>query len=106
MEYTVFDTNGFADYRSWLARDKSKYQSIHRLIFSIQRDGPLDGYGKPEVLKGNYKCCYSRRIDDKNRLIYQYFEEDGNSRTIILGCSGHYSGRENTQKQRLLSKLK
>ena len=105
MEYTVFDNKGFSDYKNWLHIDKTKYQSIHKLIMSIQRDGPLLGYGKPEVLKGDYKGCYSRRIDEKNRLIYQYSEKDGNSETIILGCSDHYSGKENTQKQRLLNKL-
>lgn len=105
MEYTVFDNKGFSDYKSWLTKDKSKYREIHKLIISIQRDGPLEGVGKPELLKGDYKGCYSRRIDEKNRLIYQYNKKDGNSETIILGCCEHYSGKENTQKQRLLCKL-
>lgn len=107
MQYTVFDSNGFDDYKSWLRLDKSKYEKINSLIMSIQRDGPLSGLGKPEVLKGNYKGNYSRRIDDKNRLIYQ-FQENKNTRdsnTIIRGCKDHYRGNEQTEKQNLLNIL-
>lgn len=107
MKYTVFDSNGFEDYKSWLNKDKSKYVRINSLIESIQRDGPLQGIGKPEVLKGNYKGNYSRRIDDKNRLIYQYQknEKTGDSNTVIIGCTDHYKGTEQTQKQKLLSMI-
>ena len=103
--YLIFDNKGFEDYKSWLSQDKSKYKRIHMLIQSIQRCGPLEGEGKPEVLKGDYKGCYSRRIDEKNRLIYKYEKDDSSSSTIILGCADHYSGKENTEKQRLLNKL-
>ena len=105
MKYTVFDSTGFNEYKSWLHEDKSKYEKINSLIMSIQRDGPLNGIGKPEVLKGNYKGNYSRRIDDKNRLIYQYQKNDktGDSNTIIIGCKEHYKGNEQTQKQILIS---
>ncbi len=107
MKYTVFDIKGFHDYRRWLKDDKSKYEKINDLIQSIQRDGPLKGKGKPEVLKGSYKGNYSRRIDDKNRLIYQYYEDKktGDSNTLILGCKEHYSGSENTEKQKCLAIL-
>ena len=103
--YTIFDSNGFRDYKSWLSNDKSKYRTIHKLLLSIQRDGPLKGYGKPEILKENYKGCYSRRIDEKNRLIYKYSEENGNTKIFILGCSGHYEKKENTEKYILLDML-
>ena len=107
MKYTVFDINGFNDYKGWLREDKSKYEKINSLIASIQRDGPLNGIGKPEILKGNYKGNYSRRIDDKNRLIYQYQENEqtGDSNTVILGCKDHYKGNEQTQKQKLINML-
>lgn len=105
MDYTVFDLKGFSDYKSWLKNDKKILKTINELIISIQRHGPLDGYGKPEVLRGNYKGCYSRRIDEKNRLIYQYSKKDGDSETIVLGCCDHYSGKENTIKQSLMDKF-
>ena len=107
MQYTVFDSNGFEDYKSWLRLDKSKYEKINSLIISIQRDGPLNGIGNPELLKGDYKGNYSRRIDQKNRLIYQFIrnKKTGDCQTIILGCKEHYKGSEHTQKQNYLSML-
>lgn len=105
MKYTIFNMKGFEEYTSWLKEDKSKYEKINNLITSIQRDGPLNGIGKPEALKGNYKGNYSRRIDDKNRLIYQYQrdEKTGNTNTVIIGCKDHYKGQ--TQKEKLVSML-
>ena len=107
MKYTIFDMRGFDDYKSWLREDRSKYEKINNLIISIQRDGPLKGIGKPEVLKNDYKGNYSRRIDDKNRLIYQYYEnkQTGDSNTIIIGCKDHYSGGEKTQKQKCIDRI-
>ncbi|MBP5436639.1 MAG: Txe/YoeB family addiction module toxin [Treponema sp.] len=105
MKYTIFNMKGFEEYTSWLKEDKSKYEKINNLITSIQRDGPLNGIGKPEALKGNYKGNYSRRIDDKNRLIYQYQknEKTGDVNTVIIGCKEHYKGQ--TQKEKLVSML-
>ncbi|MCI1721790.1 MAG: Txe/YoeB family addiction module toxin [Lachnospiraceae bacterium] len=42
--------------------------------------------GKPEALKFALSGCFSRRIDAKNRLVYQ---TDGSS-VIILSCRYHY----------------
>lgn len=104
--YTIFDKKGFEEYCDWLKINKDKYRSINQLIISIQRNGPLNGLGKPELLKGNYKGCYSRRIDEKNRLIYRYAKDkDGNPQTVILGCRDHYSGKENTYKQNLFGEF-
>lgn len=105
MQYTIFNSKGFDDYKSWLREDKSKYEKINSLITSIQRDGPLCGLGKPEPLKGDYKGNYSRRIDEKNRLIYQYQrnEKSGDTSTVIIGCKDHYKGQ--TQREKLVNIL-
>jgi Txe/YoeB family toxin of Txe-Axe toxin-antitoxin module len=50
--------------------------------------GLIKGIGKPEALKGTK--TYSRRIDEKNRLIYAG-DEDNNLR--IFSCKGHYSDK-------------
>ena len=49
----------------------------------------LKGEGKPESLEGNFSGYYSRRIDEKNRLIYR---EVGNG-IEILKCKGHYNDK-------------
>jgi toxin YoeB len=61
-------------------------KKINKLLISIQRDGLLGGIGKPERLKyGNNR--YSRRIDEKNRLVYKQASEN---LIEILSCEGHY----------------
>jgi toxin YoeB len=59
---------------------------IDQLIDAILAD-PTTGIGRPERLRkdGNY---YSRRIDEKHRLVYRLNKE---SATIhLLRCHGHY----------------
>ena len=67
------------------ARTEKPLKKINALIKSIQRDGLLGGIGHPEPLK--WRKGYSRRIDSKNRLVYD--NHDGHS-FRILSCKGHY----------------
>ena len=62
---------------------------IKRLIKDIERNGCLDGIGNPEALRGDLQGEYSRRIDEKNRLVYHM--EDG--RIFIAACRGHYGDK-------------
>ena len=80
-----FDEEAFTEYISWQSQDKKTLKRINALIKSIQRDGFMQGIGKPEVLKGNK--AYSRRIDDQNRLVYI---GDEKRNLVILSCKGHY----------------
>lgn len=66
--------------------DRKLIKRINRLINDISRN-PYNGVGKPEHLK--YSEGYSRRIDDKNRLIYFY--EDNT--IVIKACIGHYDDK-------------
>ena len=59
---------------------------IMKLIDDVQRD-PFEGLGKPEPLKHELKGCWSRRIDDEHRLVYQVSGE----KIRILACRYHYS---------------
>ena len=46
-----------------------------------------EGIGKPEPLAGNLTGFWSRRINEKDRLIYKIDEEN----VYILACKYHYS---------------
>lgn len=59
---------------------------INQLIKSIERDGALDGIGKPEKLKGNLAGFYSRRIDIEHRLVYTVDDQQ----ISIIACRYHY----------------
>jgi toxin YoeB len=60
-------------------------QRINDLIKECLRT-PFKGIGKPEPLKGNFAGCWSRRITDEHRLIYQVKEK----KLHILQCRYHY----------------
>lgn len=81
----TFTEQALKEYISWQAEDKKTLKRINQLIQDIQRNGFLNGIGKPEALKG--RKAYSRRIDDKNRLVYL---GDENQNLVILACKGHY----------------
>ena len=80
-----FTDKGWLQYSAWENEDKKTLKKIKKLIKSINRDGAMEGEGKPEKLK-NIPDTYSRRIDETNRLIY--IATDGNC--TIKSCKGHY----------------
>ena len=71
------------DYLYWQGQDKKTLKRINSLIKDIERN-PFEGIGKPEPLK--YRSCWSRRIDDQNRIVYDI--KDG--KMLIVSCRGHY----------------
>ena len=70
----------------WRARNKKISARIKRLLDEIVEAGPLNGAGKPEMLNGDLKGCYSRRITGAHRLVYKI---KGNT-LLILSCRNHY----------------
>lgn len=58
---------------------------IKKLIDDVLRH-PFSGLGKPEPLKYEFSGLWSRRIDQKNRLIYSV----KNNMVLLISCSGHY----------------
>ena len=67
-------------------QDKKTVKRINQLLKSIDRDGAMQGIGKPELLKHNKSGLYSRRIDETNRLVY----EISDNQIIVKSCKGHY----------------
>lgn len=83
---STFTQRAWDEYMSWQKEDKKTLKKINELIKDIQRNGTESKIGKGEILKG-YKA-YSKRIDNKNRLVYN-FDENGN--IVIISCKGHYN---------------
>ena len=81
----MFTQGGWEDYLYWIAQDKKTLNKINKLINDTCRS-PFVGIGKPEALKENYAGFWSRRIDDKNRLVYEVTE----SAIRVIGCRFHY----------------
>ena len=81
----LFTDNGWKDYIYWETEDKKTLKRINKLIEDISRNGN-EGIGKPEPLSGDLVGFWSRRINDKDRLIYKI---EGND-ICILACRYHY----------------
>lgn len=82
----VWTDEAWDDYVAWQQQDKKTLKKINSLIKDIERGSGFDGIGKPEPLRNNYSGCWSRRIDDFNRLVYRV--NDGVLE--IVSCRGHY----------------
>ena len=85
----MFSPRAWYEYTGWQLEDKKTLKRINALIKDIERNGVMHGIGKPEPLTGNLSGEYSRRIDDKNRLVYHM--EDG--RLNITNCRTHYDDK-------------
>lgn len=84
----IFTDNGWKDYVYWQAEDRMTLRKINQLIEDIDRNGN-GGIGKPEALSGNLAGFWSRRINEKDRLIYMLKEDN----VYILACRYHYETR-------------
>ena len=89
MSEKIWSDDAWQDYLYWQTQDKKTLKRINLLIKDIERNGPLEGIGEPEPLKGNLQGEYSRRINEKDRLVYHI--ED--SRIYIVSCKGHYEDK-------------
>jgi toxin YoeB len=80
-----FTDEAWADYAYWQSQDKKTLRRLNQLIEAAART-PFEGMGKPEPLKGNLAGCWSRRIDEQNRLVYQVSTDD----LVVISCRYHY----------------
>ena len=80
-----WDDKAWNQYLYWQMQDRKTLERINKLIKDIERNGVLSGIGKPERLLN--RDAYSRRIDEKNRLVYNV---DENGYLYIISCKGHY----------------
>lgn len=81
----IWHDSAWADYLYWQKQDKKMLKRINALIKEIERT-PYEGTGKPEPLKGNLSEFWSRRIDERHRLVYRIVGSD----CQIAQCKGHY----------------
>ncbi|MGV8900395.1 MAG: Txe/YoeB family addiction module toxin [Burkholderiaceae bacterium] len=85
MRNILLTTEAWEDYLYWQGQDKKTLKRINELIKSAQRT-PFEGIGKPEGLRENLSGFWSRRIDDKNRLVYSATDIE----IDIISCRYHY----------------
>ena len=81
----IWSDEAWEDYLDWQMQDKKTLRRINLLIKDAERN-PYTGLGKPEPLRGDLSGFWSRRIDDKNGLIYRFSSDF----LEIASCKGHY----------------
>ena len=64
-----FTPQAFAEYQEWQIQDKKIAGKINRLINDVMRH-LYEGLGRPEAPKHDLQGYWSRRIDNRHRLVY------------------------------------
>ena len=85
----VFSPEAWDDYVWWQSQDKKILKRINMLIKDVERNGVREGIGRPEALRGDLSGFWSRRNDEKNRLVYRIV---GTS-IEIASCKSHYGDK-------------
>ena len=88
MNKITFTENAWEEYLAWQVTDRKTLKKLNALLRKITRT-PYEGTGKPEPLRGELARLWSRRINQKDRLVY-YAEED---RIVVYQCKGHYEDK-------------
>ena len=73
------------EYVYWQTQDRKTLKRINKLLKDIDRNG-YKCIGKPEPLTGNLSGCWSARIDEKNRIVFQIVDDV----LLIIECGSHY----------------
>ena len=63
----LWEERAWGDYLYWQMQDRRTLKRINDLLKDVQRNA-YEGIGKPEPLRENLSGCWSRRIDETNRL--------------------------------------
>lgn len=85
MRTLQFDEDALEDLEYWVQTDRKKALRLLRILRETLSD-PFGGIGKPEPLKNDLAGCWSKRLDEENRIVYRVFKE----RIEVLACRYHY----------------
>jgi toxin YoeB len=90
MRSLVFEGSTWEEYETLREKDKNLHKNLRKILKQLLRDDdPSEGYGKPEKLKHSLAGLWSRRISQKDRLVYTFDEES----IHIFAIGGHYGDK-------------
>ncbi|WP_035650152.1 Txe/YoeB family addiction module toxin [Flavobacterium sp. ASV13] len=70
--------------------DKKSIKNIEKILLELS-ETPFEGIGNPEPLKYELTGFWSRRINQKDRMIY--YLEDETVTVFVVSAKGHYSDK-------------
>ena len=86
MRSLVFEGKTWAAYEQLREDDKKQHQQLRKILKEMLRNDPSQGLGSLEQLKHELSGFWSRRLSQKDRLIYRF---DDNA-IFIFAIGGHY----------------
>jgi len=86
MRSIVFEGRTWEVYEDIRGKDKTLHRNLCKILKEMQRNDPAQGLGKPEPLKHNLSGLWSRRLSQKDRLIYKFDDKY----IYIFAIGGHY----------------
>ncbi len=86
MRSLVFEGNTWIIYEELRLKDKNLHPTLCKILKDMLRNDPADGLGKPEPLKHNLSGFWSRRISQKDRVVYKFDDHY----IYIFAIGGHY----------------
>ena len=81
----AFMPKAWQDIGWWAKNDVKMVKKIYEVLENTSKT-PFVGLGQPEPLKANYSGYWSRRLNQKHRIVYKV--ED--TRIIVHSLFGHY----------------
>ncbi|TXH68868.1 MAG: Txe/YoeB family addiction module toxin [Thiothrix sp.] len=86
MKSLVFEGDTWEVYEALRAENKALHKKLCLILKEMLRGDPASGLGKPEPLRHNLSGLWSRRLSQRDRLIYR-FDDDS---IYIFAIGGHY----------------
>ena len=86
MRSLVFEGRTWTVYEELRTKDKRLHKALCSILKEMLRGDPTSGTGKPEALSHNLSGFWSRRLSQKDRVIYKF---DDNY-IFIFAIGGHY----------------
>jgi len=75
MRSLVFEVHTWQTYKELGQQDKKLQLTFNKLLKEMLQGDPLTGAGKPIPLKHGLSGLWSRRISQRDRVIYKYDEK-------------------------------
>lgn len=86
MRSLVFEGTTWVTYEELREKDKKLRKALCKLLREMLRSDPSTGLGKPEKLRHNLAGFWSKRITQKDRLIYKFDDQY----IYVFAIGGHY----------------
>jgi toxin YoeB len=89
MKSLVFEGNTWETYEALRTQDKVLHKKLCQIVKEMLRGDPAVGIGKPEPLRHNLAGLWSRRLSQRDRVVYRFDDHA----IYIFAIGGHYHDR-------------